>query len=298
MFTTGIGSAVATVPAGAKIGKISVTNNSVTTPFLVKLGAITGGTGYTNGTYNKVLLTYLSGQYPTLYPTANITVSGGVVTSVTVVTPGANMGTSTILSAAAASIGGTGSGFQITVTEAGTNFLVIPTALPVTNTGQNGFTANWSDVGANRYYLDVSTDINFSTYVVGYNNLNVGNVTSRNVTGLISGTLYYYRARSSDGSGTSGDSNIIGSILTIPATPTAIVATAISQTGFTVNWNGVASVTGYYLDVATDAGFTTFVPGYINLSLSSGTSSQIVWALKLCEWAGVQSRWKNARYCQ
>ena len=162
---------------------------------------------------------------------------------------------------------------SLTVSSAA-NFLVIPTALPVTNIGQNGFTANWSDVGAVNYYLDVSTN-NFSTFVV--NNLNVGNVTSRAVTGLTPGTTYQYRVRSSDGSGTSGNSNIISSILTIPATPTVNAATVITQTGFTANWvGGVTNATGYYLDVATDAGFTTFVPGYINLSLSSGTSSQIV----------------------
>ena len=58
------------------------------------------------------------------------------------------------------------------------------------------FTANWSSVsGATGYRLDVSTSSSFSTYVPGYQNLNVGNATSRSVTGLNPSTTYYYRVR-------------------------------------------------------------------------------------------------------
>src|SRR5947199_7201907 len=58
------------------------------------------------------------------------------------------------------------------------------------------FTANWSSVnGATVYRLDVSTSSSFSTYVPGYQNLNVGNVTSRSVTGLNPSTAYYFRVR-------------------------------------------------------------------------------------------------------
>src|SRR5207237_723074 len=45
------------------------------------------------------------------------------------------------------------------------------------------------------YRLDVSTSSSFSTYVPGYQNLNVGNVTSRSVTGLNPSTAYYFRVR-------------------------------------------------------------------------------------------------------
>src|SRR5207244_12446198 len=46
------------------------------------------------------------------------------------------------------------------------------------------FTANWSSVsGPTGYHLDVSTNSSFSTYVPGYQDLNVGNATSRSVTG-------------------------------------------------------------------------------------------------------------------
>ncbi len=82
------------------------------------LGTITGGSSYTNGTYTNVQLTYSSGATATTYPKANIVVSGGAVTSVTLADAGTGFtNTGTVLTATAASIGGTGSGFSIPVTE-------------------------------------------------------------------------------------------------------------------------------------------------------------------------------------
>ena len=47
-------------------------------------------------------------------------------------------------------------------------------------------------------------------YVSGYQNLDAGNVTSRDVTELTPDTQYYYRLRSYNGNGTSPNSNVIG----------------------------------------------------------------------------------------
>lgn len=76
------------------------------------LGNIVGGSSYTNGSYSGVALTGGTGTGAT----ANITVSGGTVTTVVVVNKGSGYAVGDLLSAAAATIGGTGSGFTITVT--------------------------------------------------------------------------------------------------------------------------------------------------------------------------------------
>ena len=79
-----------------------------------------------------------------------------------------------------------------------------------TNVTSSGFTAHWSSVsGAIGYRLDVSTKQSFSSYVPGYQNLDVGNSTSYAVTGLNANTSYYYRLRAYNGNGTSPNSNVI-----------------------------------------------------------------------------------------
>ena len=85
-----------------------------------------------------------------------------------------------------------------------------PTALSATNVTANSFSANWSSVdSATGYLLDVATDSSFTTYLSGYQNLDVGNTTSRNVTGLATNTFYYYRVRAYNGNGSSPNSNVI-----------------------------------------------------------------------------------------
>jgi len=80
---------------------------------IVALGNLQGGSGYTNGVYAARNLTGGTGSSAT----ANITVAGNVVTSVVLVNDGSGYKTGDTLSASAASIGGTGAGFAITVTE-------------------------------------------------------------------------------------------------------------------------------------------------------------------------------------
>jgi hypothetical protein len=79
---------------------------------ILTLNTLVGGTLYTAGTYNGVSLTGGTGTGAT----ANIVVGGGgAVTSVTIVNGGSGYDVGETLSAAAANIGGTGSGFSIKV---------------------------------------------------------------------------------------------------------------------------------------------------------------------------------------
>lgn len=69
------------------------------------------GTGYTNGTYPYVPLTGGTGSGVT----ATIVVAGGVVTSCTIQDQGVNYTVNDVLSVVPSSVGGTGSGFALTV---------------------------------------------------------------------------------------------------------------------------------------------------------------------------------------
>jgi len=95
-----------------------------------------------------------------------------------------------------------------TPTPAGTP--AAPRALKATNVTASSFTANWRSVsGATGYRLDVATDSSFVNYVPGYQDLDAGNTTSYNVTGLAARTIYYYRVRAYNGNDTSPNSNVI-----------------------------------------------------------------------------------------
>jgi hypothetical protein len=90
----------------------------------INLGTITtAGSGYVNGTYTNVPFTSGSG----LAAAATITVSGSAVTSVTITSPGNFYVVGNVLNISNVYLGGTGDGFQYTVTgvdnAAGTSWL-------------------------------------------------------------------------------------------------------------------------------------------------------------------------------
>lgn len=85
---------------------------------ILTTGTLTGGSLYTNGTYTTVTLTGGSGSGAK----ATIVVSGAAVTSVTITTAGNGYVVGDNLSATAASIGGTGSGFSVAVGTVGSDF--------------------------------------------------------------------------------------------------------------------------------------------------------------------------------
>src|SRR5207237_2568121 len=81
---------------------------------------------------------------------------------------------------------------------------------------RSSFMANWESMsGATGYRLDVSTSPSFNSFVSGYGNLDVGNITSRIVSGLSPGTNYYYRVRAYNVLGTTSNSEVMtGTTLT------------------------------------------------------------------------------------
>jgi hypothetical protein len=78
---------------------------------IATLGSVTGGSGYTNGTYAGVALTGGTGSGAK----ATIVVASGAVSTVTITDGGEGFTVADALSAAASTIGGTGTGFSVPV---------------------------------------------------------------------------------------------------------------------------------------------------------------------------------------
>jgi len=116
---TGATATVVVYPSGA-VGSVGITTPgtgystgdvlSIGTS-AITLGSSVGGSGYTNGSYSNVPLTGGNGYGAR----ATIVVSGNTVTAVYLTNQGANYHAGDVLSAAASTIGGTGTGFSVMV---------------------------------------------------------------------------------------------------------------------------------------------------------------------------------------
>ena len=100
--------------------------NLLGTGSIEALGTITPGSLYTAGTYRNVALTISSGTAGT-GATADIVVAGGAVTSVSLRKYGTGYDATSVLTATAASIGGTGSGFHVPVTAVAAGKILLTT---------------------------------------------------------------------------------------------------------------------------------------------------------------------------
>lgn len=69
--------------------------------------------------------------------------------------------------------------------------------------------------------------------------------------------------------------SVTGSGGTAPPAPVVSFATAVTTSGFTANWQAATGATTYFLDVATDSGFTSLVAGFSNLNVGGATSAAV-----------------------
>lgn len=138
----------------------------------------------------------------------------------------------------------------------------------------NTINANWTaSAGAVTYSLDVATDEYFTNFLPGYNNLNVGLVTTHLITNVPPGPIYY-RVRKNSSCGVSAYSNTVKYQTLQSRSLIATNVTNLVCNGFTANWNAVEGATTYYLDVATNAAFgvTDILPAYNNINVGNVTS--------------------------
>ncbi|MCM1521768.1 MAG: M6 family metalloprotease domain-containing protein [Muribaculaceae bacterium] len=139
--------------------------------------------------------------------------------------------------------------------------VVVPAGLETITFDENSFTASWETVPGLSYIISVftrpgaETQVSDRVYVEGYENLNIGKVSSYRVTGLQPEVTYYYTLRSSAGSKVSDESAEVK--VTTGKTPfntlvvNALDPTNVGDTSFTAVWEPVAGATDYILNVFT-----------------------------------------------
>gem|GEM_PF-989756 len=140
------------------------------------------------------------------------------------------------------------------------------TASNATGITTSSFIANWQAGQTDDYELDLSLSSSFSSYVL--QNVSV-NGTSYTISAS-SGETYFYRVRVVNSTGGSVNSNVI-TVVMPPARPTIKLATQIGASSFQANWESVPYVTGYRIDVSTDASFSNILHGLNNVVVA-GTS--------------------------
>ena len=123
-----------------------------------------------------------------------------------------------------------------------TTILGAPTVNVASSVTRCSFIANWSALtGATGYQLDIATDSGFSSFLSGYNNLDVSNNTTVAVSGVNTNTAYYYRVRAYNLVGTSASSSaasLTTSNALIVTTPSSQATCLGSSASFSVTASG------------------------------------------------------------
>ena len=121
---------------------------------------------------------------------------------------------------------------------------------------QINVTLNWNrSSNAASYDIQVSNSSDFST--IAYNLTNITS-TSTNLTGLLSGTTYYWRVKANNADGSS-DWSASWSFTTDMAIPTLSLPSngaTSSSLAPTLSWTAITNASSYSVEISTDATFT------------------------------------------
>ena len=176
--------------------------------------------------------------------------------------------------------------------------LAATVATAPTDITSTSFTANWGGVaGATGYLLDVSTSLEFSTYVDGYHDLAVTGTTSQPVTGLSPNTQYFYRIRSTNANVTSITSNVMGATTAVLGIDSfnklglqyhpnpvndVLNLSAIKNINSVVIYNIMGqTVLGKTLNTASpQIDMSALKAGYYFIKVASGTDSAVIKVVK------------------
>jgi uncharacterized repeat protein (TIGR03803 family) len=147
-----------------------------------------------------------------------------------------------------------------------------PDATAATDITVSSFTANWNNTSESaNYKLDVSGLNDFSTFVDGYENLQLSEAFA-SVIGLDAGATYYYRVSAGNAMGDSEESDV-ESVILVPPAPLNLSYMALDAGSFVASWDAAQGATGYLLDVSTNE-FVSNITGYDGLVVS-GTSQSV-----------------------
>jgi hypothetical protein len=169
-----------------------------------------------------------------------------------------------------------------------------PTSMLTANMNTTSFSVSFTAAtSAPSHYLvvrypsggTVTAPVNNTSYAVAAA-LGTGTVVANtngltfNQTGLTANTTYDYYIYSYNNSGCFGPvynttNPLLTSVTTCATavtTPTSATAVNVTTSDFTARWSKNASPTAtYFIDVSTNTGFTSFVPGYQNYSVGTDT---------------------------
>jgi hypothetical protein len=137
-MATSTGTSVSNV-AGSFSARATV---STTAPCNITFNSFntTTGTGYADGSYANIPLTYVSGKQPSILPRVNVTIYQGAVLSVSVINGGKGADTTTVFTINKTDIGSaTGSGFLVTTKLVQESYYAVPviTVSNVANAASN-----------------------------------------------------------------------------------------------------------------------------------------------------------------
>ncbi|EAY30114.1 hypothetical protein [Microscilla marina] len=160
------------------------------------------------------------------------------------------------------------------VMSAKTSNLDAPVATTAGSIESGGFSAHWNKVpNAASYLLDVALDPSFTQTIAGYNARPVID-NFADVQDLNANTTYFYRVRAIGLSATSDYSNVIKVTTGLLPAPVAKAASNQKAFEFTTQWQALAGISVFLLDVSTDPGFGNFLAGY-NGKEVVGTSHKV-----------------------
>jgi hypothetical protein len=168
------------------------------------------------------------------------------------------------------------------------NFTTVPASplSPVLQTPATGttnqpvsLTLTWGSVtGAATYRVQVATDSLFANVVVDDSTLMTG---SKQVSGLLNSTKYYWRVSAKNASGTSSYSTVFNftTIVAVAGTPvlqTPATGATNQPVSLTLTWGSMTGAATYRVQVATDNLFTALVVDDSTLTTNSKSISGLL----------------------